>query len=179
MWCSTRYVRHAMFLPLIPEAPETLQSIHWLGAESSESDVAATGNQWTITHGPRSKTHHINLRKSKPWTHVSATRLQKSLTNPWYENKPLCLSWWPSAQSLLAILLTSALKWSVQASMQAQPYWCQDMDKLVTDQLTLDSVFRTNICMSTQAANLTCQRLEGLTLLPVSAWIHSKRSLSD
>lgn len=134
MWCSTRYVRHAMFSPLIPEAPETLQSIHWLGAESSESDVAATGNQWTITHGPRSKTHYINLRKSKPWTHVSATRLQKSLTNPWYENKPLCLSWWPSAQSLLAISLTSALKWSVQASMQAQPYWWHYMDKLVTDQ---------------------------------------------
>lgn len=53
--------------------------------------------------------------------------------------------------------------------MWAQPYWCQDMDKLVTDQLTLDSVFQTNICMSAQAANLTCQRLEGLTLLPVSA----------
>lgn len=82
MWCSTRYVRLTMFSPLIPEVPDNLQSIRWLGAKSSESDVAATGNQWTVTHGPRSKTHHINLRKSKPWTHVSATRLKKSLINP-------------------------------------------------------------------------------------------------
>lgn len=88
MWFSTRYERLTMFSALIPEAPDTLQSIHWLEATSSESDVAATGNQWTITHGPRSKTHHINLRKSKPWTHVCATRLKKSLMNPKCENSP-------------------------------------------------------------------------------------------
>lgn len=131
---------------------------HSSGATLSESDVAATGNQWTSTHGPRSRTHHIKLIKSLHWTLVPATRLKKPL---------------------LAISLTSALKLSVQLSMQAQPYWCHDMDKLVTDQLILDSVFRTSICISARAANVTCQRLEGLTLLPDSAWIHSKRSLSN
>lgn len=152
---------------------------HSSGATLSESDVAATGNQWTSTHGPRSRTHHIKLIKSLHWTLVPATRLKKSLINLKCENKPVCLSLWPSARPLLAISLTSALKLSVQLSMQAQPYWCHDMDKLVTDQLILDSVFRTSICISARAANVTCQRLEGLTLLPDSAWIHSKRSHSN
>lgn len=165
--------------PLKPEAPDTLQLVCWLGAKSSESDAAATCIQWSIIHGPRFKTQRINLRKPKPWTNVSTTRLKKSLINPKCENKDLCHSLWPSVQSLLLISLMSALKGSMQPSKQAQPCWCQDMDKLVTNQLTLDSVFHISICMSAQAANLTCQRLEGLILLPDSAWIHSKRSLSD
>lgn len=136
MWGSNSYAR----LSLLPNAPDSLQVIFWLGLLGEL--LSRLKMMWLkLAAWNYYPTHHINLKKSKPRTHWS--RLKKSPINPNVKTSHSAFSWWLSARSLLAIVLTSALLFrnsnqsrpvlqGGELSLRARLYWYQDMEKPVT-----------------------------------------------